>query len=70
MTLLVLGLSRDGWLVFGIFAGFVAATIISILLAVAYAARRYRSEQELKDIRRAFVDDGALKLKASLDSWL
>ena len=70
MTLLVLGLSRDGWLVLAIFAGFVAATIVGILLAVAYAARRYRSEQELKDIRRAFVDDGALKLKASLDSWL
>ena len=67
---LVLGLNGDGWLVFGVFAGFVAATIVSALLAVAYAARRYRGEQELKDIRRQLVDHGALRLKTSLDAWL
>ncbi len=67
---LVLGLNGDGWLVFGVFAGFVAAAIASSLLAVAYGARRYRSEQELKDIRRQMVDDGALRLKTSLDAWL
>lgn len=70
MSELILGLNRDGWLVFGIFAGLVAATIVSALLAVAYGARKYRGEQELKDIRRYLVDNGVLRLKASLDAWL
>lgn len=70
MTGLVLGLNGDGWLVFGIFTGFVAATIVSALLAVAYGASRYRNEQELRDIRRSLVDNGSLRLKGSLDAWL
>ena len=70
MRMLVLGLNGDGWLVFGIFAGFVFAAAIIALLSVAYAARRYRNEQELKDIRRGLVDNGVLRLKASLDAWL
>lgn len=63
-------MSGDGWLVFGIFVGFAGAAIFGALFAVAYGARRYRREQELKDIRRSLVDNGALRLKASLDSWL
>ncbi len=70
MHALVLGLDGDGWLVFGIFGGFVAAAVVSALLSVAYAARRFRGEQELRDIRRSLVDNGVLRLKASLDAWL
>ena len=55
---------------FGIFAGLVAAIIVSALLAVAYGARKYRSEREFQDIRRYLVDNGAFRLKASLDAWL
>lgn len=70
MSELTSGLSGDGWLVLGIFAGFACVIIVSALLAVAYGARRYRREQELKDIRLSLVDNGVLRLKASLDSWL
>lgn len=67
---LVAGLSTDEWRAIATFAGPLGAALSAAFLAVWFGGSRFRAEVEARDVRRYLVEEGALKLKASLDSWL
>lgn len=66
------GISADGWIAIAtIFSGFaVLLSGVAVLYGIIRGARQFLGEQEAADVRRYLVENGAWRLKASLDRLL
>lgn len=66
------GITADGWVAIATLIG-AAAVVLSGLAVIGvawYGTRRFLGEQEVRDVRRYLVEEGAWKLKESLDGTL
>jgi hypothetical protein len=61
----LLGITGDGWIAIATFVSGVA-----VVIGIIYGARQFIREQEARDVRRYLIEDGAWKLKASLERLL
>ena len=60
-----IGINSEGWVAIATFAGTGA-----FLLGVWYGARQYVREQEARDVRRYYIDEGLWALSGSLDALI
>ena len=67
---LVFGWSTDEWNAAATLVGPILAAAAAAAIAVSFGFQQFRLLQESRDFRRYMVDEGALKLKASLDALL
>lgn len=67
-----IGITGDGWI--AIATAFMGAALLlsaaGVYLGIASEARRVITEQEVRDVRRYYIDDGLWALSASIDEQL
>ena len=67
-----LRLTAEGWVAIATFigAGAVLLSGLAVLGGVYYGAKQYLNEQEARDVRRYYIDDGLWALSGTLDQLL
>lgn len=63
-----MGINSEGWIAIATFVG--AGTVLISGAAVLYSFTQYLNEQEARDVRRFYIDEGVLRLKQGLDGLL